>query len=213
MKSVRIGVALLAVAALGACASIPSGPGVMALPGTGKSFDQFRYDEADCRQYALAQSGGNTPNQAAADRAVQGAVVGTMVGALAGAAIGGHGGAGVGAGVGLMTGAAAGAGAGQQSAYISQSRYDSSYVQCMYAKGHKVPVSGQLSQQVVQQPSGSPPPAPTSNYRPPPSYPPQTSYPPPSTYRPPVGYPPPNSPPPNYPPPNYPPPNYPPPNY
>jgi hypothetical protein len=212
MKTIRIGVALLAVATLGACASIPSGPGVMALPGTGKSFDQFRYDEADCRQYSLAQSGGDTPNQAAADRAVQGAVVGTMVGALAGAAIGGHGGAGVGAGVGLMTGAAAGAGAGQQSAYISQSRYDSSYVQCMYAKGHKVPVSGQLSQQGVQQPYRSPPP-PTSNYQPPPPYPPQTSYPPPSTYRPPAGYPPPNYPPPNYPPPNYPPPNYPPPNY
>ena len=30
----------------------------MALPGTGKSFDQFRADDANCRQYAFQQSGG-----------------------------------------------------------------------------------------------------------------------------------------------------------
>src|SRR3982750_848383 len=40
---------LLAVLLLGACATIPNGPGVMALPGTGKSFDEFRANDAECR--------------------------------------------------------------------------------------------------------------------------------------------------------------------
>jgi len=36
----------------------------MTLPGSGKSFDQFRADEYECRQYAYEQVGGNTPRQA-----------------------------------------------------------------------------------------------------------------------------------------------------
>ena len=35
---------------LGGCVSMPSGPSMMVLPGTGKSFDQFRADDADCRE-------------------------------------------------------------------------------------------------------------------------------------------------------------------
>src|SRR3954471_16155632 len=42
---------------LSACGSTPQlyGPGVLVLPGTGKSFDQFRSDEHECRGYAQAQ--------------------------------------------------------------------------------------------------------------------------------------------------------------
>ena len=73
---------------LSACVTTPSGPGVMALPGTGKSFDQFRYDDATCRDYALALVGGRGSDQAATDAGLKSAAVGTVVGAVAGAAMG-----------------------------------------------------------------------------------------------------------------------------
>lgn len=37
----------------------------MALPGTGRTFDQFRADDASCRQFAYSQVGGVSANQAA----------------------------------------------------------------------------------------------------------------------------------------------------
>ena len=43
---------------LGACSVMPAGPSVMALPGTGKTFDQFRADDNSCRQFAFQQVGG-----------------------------------------------------------------------------------------------------------------------------------------------------------
>lgn len=163
----RIGFApLFALLVLGGCVTLPSGPSVMALPGTGKSFDQFRVDDAECRQYAYDQIGGTTANQAATNSAVTSAAVGTAVGAVAGAAIGGHQGAGVGAGTGLVVGSLAGTGAAETSAYGSQRRYDHAYVQCMYAKGERVPVSGRLTESgrtynpPPPPPPGSPPPPP-----------------------------------------------------
>lgn len=132
--------------ALAGCVTVPNGPSVMSLPGSGKSFDQFRYDDGDCRQYASIQAGGAAPNQAAADSGVKSAAVGTAVGAAAGAAIGGSGNAAAaGAGAGLLMGALAGSGAANASSYSLQQRYDIGYVQCMYAKGHKVPVSGNFA--------------------------------------------------------------------
>ena len=71
---------------LAACASIPNSPSVMSLPGTGKSFDQFRFDDATCRQFAYEQVGGVTGQQAAQNAAVSSAAVGTLLGAAAGAA-------------------------------------------------------------------------------------------------------------------------------
>lgn len=136
---------LLTLLALGACTTIPSGPGVMTLPGTGKSFDQFRADDYECRQYASAQVGGATPNQASADSGLKSAAIGTAVGAAAGAAIDGSSGAATGAGVGLLVGALAGTGAADASGRALQQRYDIGYTQCMYAKGHKVPVSGRFA--------------------------------------------------------------------
>jgi hypothetical protein len=156
---------LIALAILAACATVPSGPSVMALPGTGKSFDQFRADDYDCRQYASAQVGGATPNQAAADSGVRSAAIGTAVGAAAGAAIDGSSGAAAGAGVGLMVGALAGTGAAQGSAYNTQRRYDIGYVQCMYAKGHKVPVPAGMASPRGATAYGPPPPPPPPSRR------------------------------------------------
>src|SRR5450759_4694162 len=159
---------LLAAVMVSACTTFPTGPNVMVLPGTGKSFDQFRADDLDCRQFASAQVGGTAPNQAATDSGVKSAAVGTLVGAVAGAAIGGSSGAAVGAGTGLAVGALAGTGAAEGSAYGLQRRYDYAYIQCMYAKGHKVPVSGNLTSSnpnpaapyTPPPPPGSPPPPP-----------------------------------------------------
>ena len=162
---------LLALLALAGCVSMPSGPSQMSLSGTGKSFDQFRSDDTECRQYATAQIGGNTPEQAATDSGVKSAAVGTAVGAAAGALIGGSSrGAGVGAGVGLLGGALAGSGAGHQSGHSLQQRYDSAYFQCMYAKGHKVPVTGRYTSSQERETRDRP-----AYYSPPPPPPPPSS--------------------------------------
>src|SRR5229473_1531710 len=147
MKLLRISPLLMGAILLSACVSMPKGPSVMVLPGSGKSFDQFRYDDVECRQFADFQIGGSSPSEAAADSAAKSAVVGTAIGAAAGAALGGR------------SGAAAGAGAGETSAYGLQRRYDYAYIQCMYAKGHKVPVSGHLTSAPAA-PSYAPPPPP-----------------------------------------------------
>jgi len=80
---------------LSACGSTPPlyGPGVLVLPGTGKSFDQFRSDEHDCRGYAQAQLNDQE----------------------------------------------------EDSAGPLQRRYDRAFLQCMYAKGHKIPVGSRYS--------------------------------------------------------------------
>lgn len=153
---------------LGGCASAPTGPSVMALPGTGKNFDDFRRDDADCRLFALGQVGGATADQAATNAGVRSAAVGTMVGAVAGAAIGGREGAGVGAGTGLLVGSMAGTGAAQNSAYGSQRQYDNAYIQCMYAKGEKVPVSGAYAARTQAPAPAVTQPVPAAAYPPPP---------------------------------------------
>jgi len=164
----------VALASLGACASVPQGPSVLVLPGTGRPFDQFRFDDAECRQFALYQSGGQSPQAVADDAAVRSAAVGTVIGAVAGAAVGGSRGAGVGAGSGLLIGSAAGSGAAQASARGAQRRYDHAYIQCMYAKGHRVPVPGHVSgpaRPAYAEPTAPallPPPPPPGNPPPPP---------------------------------------------
>ncbi len=162
LKTSLVLVALL----LSACVSVPTGPSVMSLPGTGKSFEQFRYDQSQCRGYASEQIGGTSASQVANNAAVSSAAVGTLVGAAAGAALGGRDGAGAGAGVGLLMGSAAGSGAAQSSAYGTQRHYDNAFIQCMYSKGHKVPVSGRLSQEAM--PAAAYPPPPPGAYALPP---------------------------------------------
>ncbi|MBI5556904.1 MAG: hypothetical protein HY885_04650 [Deltaproteobacteria bacterium] len=129
---------------LGACATLPTGPSVMVYPGSNKSFEQFRYDDMRCRQYALEYVGGVSPSQTATQSGVASAVTGTAIGAAAGAVMGGERGAAVGAGSGLLFGSLVGIEAAQGSSYYSQRQYDNAYVQCMYANGHLVPVSGRV---------------------------------------------------------------------
>ena len=159
---------------LAACATFPTGPSVMSLPGTGKNFDQFRTDDAICRQYAYEQVGGLTGQQAGQDAAVKSAVVGTVLGAAAGAVIGSAtgdmgAGAAIGAGSGLVLGSASGSGYASASYYENQRRYDYAYLQCMYAKGNRVPVYGEFSEPSLSAPArGMSPNPPPPNYPPPP---------------------------------------------
>jgi len=146
MVKVRSVALLICGLLLGACATVPAGPSVIALPGTGKSFDAFQGDDLVCRQWS-AQQAGTSPEHASAMTTAKDAGLGTLIGAGLGAALGaiGHNpglGAAVGAGGGLLTGTAIGAGAGQRAARDVQRRYDAAYEQCMYAKGHQVPGAG-----------------------------------------------------------------------
>jgi len=175
MKTIAKTSFVLAALSLAACTTMPSGPGILVLPGTGKTFEQFRADDYECRQFAQSQVGGNTPDNAAAESGVRSAALGTVLGAAAGAAINGGRGAAVGAGTGLAVGGLAGTGSGQASSYTLQQRYDFGYQQCMYAKGHRVPVAaGSFMTQTPRQsaapsrPSTPPPPPPPGAPPPPP---------------------------------------------
>jgi hypothetical protein len=177
-------VPLLAIGLLAGCVTVPTGPAVMVLPGTQKSFEQFRADEDACRSYAQGTIGGPNAGQAASDAAAANAVAGAALGAAAGAILGSVSGqagqgAAIGAGTGLLFGSAAGGNVAASSSYAMQRNYDAAYMQCMYMRGNQVP--GSVAARGRPAPSYSP------------GYPSQ-------------GYPPPNYPPPNYPPPNYPPP-------
>lgn len=143
-----------------ACVTVPTGPSVLVLPGSSKTFDQFRADDFECRQYAGFQVNGTTPDRAAEQSGVKSAVIGTAVGAVAGGLIGGRDGAATGAGAGLIVGSLAGTGSAQSSQLSAQQRYDHAFQQCMYAKGHKVPVQGYALPQRGTRRAGVPPPPP-----------------------------------------------------
>lgn len=172
MIATRSSYTIIAIAlAMSACTTVPTGPSRMALPGTGKSFEQFNDDDRTCRTYSLNQSNGVSANQAGNDSFAKSAAVGTAVGAVLGAAVGGGEGAAIGAGTGLLVGSAAGSDAAADSSYTVQQRYDNAYVQCMYAKGHKVPVSASFARSVNSSPSNNVPApvkSPTQYYPPPP---------------------------------------------
>ncbi|MGZ5011096.1 MAG: hypothetical protein ACXV74_09080 [Methylobacter sp.] len=99
---------LISVFLLSACSTMPSGPSVLILPGTGKNFDQFHNDDLMCRQFAHAQlsTSQKEPN----------------------------------------------------SAEEGQQNYDIIYIQCMYGKGHRVPVPGELMYDTQQEWHPPPPP-------------------------------------------------------
>jgi hypothetical protein len=112
MKTLSAGATALLLAA---CSTPPpSGPGVLVLPGTGKNFDQFRFDEQECRGYAHSSIGGKAAEYAT------------------------------------------------DSAGSLQLRYDHAFTQCMYARGHRVPVSGRYSDSSLptQSAARTPPPPP-----------------------------------------------------
>ena len=176
MKTQKILGVVAGTLLLGACTVMPTGPSMLVLPGTGRSMDNFRYDDNECRQFAYAQIGGTSAQQAANQSAVGSAVVGTAIGAAAGAAIGGSQGAAVGAGVGLVGGSAVGVNSAYASGYGTQRQYDNAYIQCMYAKGHRVPVPANMAYpravhgsstvtgaDIPPPPPGAPPPPPPNN--------------------------------------------------
>ena len=115
---------LAALVVLSACASVPTGPTVAVLPGTGKSIDQFRADDVTCHQYALTQVGATRPSQATTDSGARSTAVGSA----------------------------------QTSAADTQRRFDLGYIQCVYARGHRVPVLGPMAVRPMQ--AANPPPLP-----------------------------------------------------
>lgn len=135
----RILLLLGATSVLAGCASAPTAPRVTALPGSNKSYEAFQRDDAICRDRAYFAAGGSRAQQAGNDTVANSAVLGTLIGAAAGALIDGGHGAAVGAGMGLLTGAAVGSNQAQADGWSAQRRYDSSYLQCMYARGNQVP--------------------------------------------------------------------------
>lgn len=203
---------------LGACTVMPTGPSVMALPGSNKSVGQYQVDVADCQQYAssvvAASSGGMaaSADNSAASTAVAGALVGAATGAIIGSATGQAGqGAAIGAGTGLLFGGAAGSSYTAMSSYQLQRGFDSAYLQCMYARGNRIPMprgyaagpsrpvylNANPSAGSSYPPPNTPPPPGLSGANAPKASPaaPTTGYPPPSNV-PPSSYPPPNAPPP-----------------
>jgi Glycine-zipper domain len=174
---------LLATAVLTGCASFPRGPSVMSMPGTGMSFEQFRADDWSCQSYASGTVGEPGAQQAAANSGANSAAVGTAVGAAAGALLGAASGnpaagAAIGAGGGLIVGSAAGTDAYIAGGVTTQDRYDNAYVQCMYAKGHQVPVSPSVAANLQSaSPTYGPPSSPNSyGAYPPPGTPPPPGY-------------------------------------
>ncbi len=201
MKSVCKLAAIGAVVALTGCVTVPTGPTYSAMPGSRKSIDQFQFDDTSCRQYSVQATGG-TPGDAAASAAVGGAVVGTILGAAVGGLLGGGEGARVGAGLGLFGGTAVGAGNAQAASYTTQQQLDNTYYQCMYSRGHKVPMPASYARSLRHANAG-PAPAPYVGVAPRNAATPPLNAPPPN-----AAIPPPNTPPPNFavPPPNAPPP-------
>jgi len=161
------------ILAVTSCAVVPTGASVVVLPGTGISFDKFRNDDVNCQQFASYQLDGTTANDAAMSSGIISAIIGSALGAAAGAIIGGGNGAIIGAGSGLLAGSLMGTSAASGSMSEVQQRYDGAYIQCMYAKGHQVPVSGQFFG-VTSQPTAPPttniPPPPAGLPPPPPAY-------------------------------------------
>jgi uncharacterized protein YcfJ len=136
--------------ALTACATTPTGPSNMALPGTGKDFNTFRSADLSCRDFAMTQIGSKSVKQQYNESLAATTAVGTVIGAAIGAAAGGGQGAAIGAGVGALSGGAIGADTAAASGENAQQKYDNAYFQCMYAAGHKIPVPASMAKTYTQ---------------------------------------------------------------
>jgi uncharacterized protein YcfJ len=183
MRRKVVAVPLVAAVLVTGCATVPTGPSVTVLPGRNKAFEQFQMDDAACRQWAGQQTGAS-PSQASTHSVATGAAVGTLIGAAAGAAIGAAAGspgtgAAVGAGAGLLGGTATGASQAGPVYGSLQRRYDASYMQCMYAKGHQIPVRAGTRPSYASQSAAPPPPPPPPPAAVPPNVPPPPPGPPP----------------------------------
>lgn len=133
IRAIAIGVPALLAAA---CAQMPVGPTIAAMPAPGKPFELFVQDDQLCRNWA---AGSIRTGREPGDQLLASTVTGTLIGAAAGALAGDHHGAGTGAAIGTLAGASFGAEQGSASAWGAQRRYDIAYQQCMYAKGNVIP--------------------------------------------------------------------------
>ncbi|MBB5374478.1 glycine zipper family protein [Acidocella aromatica] len=145
-QHLAFGAATAALLLSGCAVAPPRGPSIMVLPGADKTYTQFQQDDYNCRAYAAQSIGyassaaSQVANQNGTAAAVTGTAVGAAAGALIGAAAGNPGaGAAIGAGTGLAVGATQGAANAQASAGELQWHYNTTYAQCMAAKGNKVP--------------------------------------------------------------------------
>ena len=187
MRSVKRVIPVILVILAAGCATVPTGPSVRVFPTPGKPYDLFLSEDSYCRQAAERQIG-MLPQEVADRNTATGAIMGTAVGTGVGAALGaasGNAGAGavIGGLSGLFIGSAAGSDAGRVEGLEAQRRYDTAFLQCMYAHGNQVYTPGQRyyrRRTIIM----SPPPA-DYDYAPP-DY--RSSYPPPNT--PPPGPPP-----------------------
>jgi len=144
---------------LGACVSLPSGPSVLVLQGSGKSFDQFRYDDAGLPRIRQRAIGGTPLLRCGSEQRREERGVGTVVGAAAGAALAGRR-CGRGAGAGLLIGSAAGR-AGETSAVRASAALRYAYIQCMYSRAQGARVRPLMSSSTpLQLRSASTPPPP-----------------------------------------------------
>jgi len=132
-------IATLTIGLVG-CASTPVGPSLTVMPAPGIAFSVFQADDQECRTFAQ-NSLNTTADDLAAKNTAKTAIVGAAIGAVAGAMADGGSArnVGTGAAVGLLGGAAMGASGGNEAGKEVQRRYDISYQQCMYSKGHQVP--------------------------------------------------------------------------
>lgn len=184
MKVEQVLLIVFGLVLLSGCATMPTGPTVMVLPGPGKPFEVFQADEFACRQWAQQQIGGTSPSQTANQNLATGAVVGTAVGAGLGVAIGaatGNAGAGaaIGGATGMLGGMSMASGPGYDAQWTLQRQYDMAYQQCHYAKGNQIPGTPANSRRTYtppppppnyQQKSNTPQPGPYAPSSPPPQY-------------------------------------------
>ncbi len=133
---------LAPLVAVAGCAQTPMGPTVQVMPGPGKNFEAFQYDQAGCKQFAEQSVAGQAQN--ANMRGLAAGAITTALGAGLGGAIGGGRGAGIGAASGAIGGGAIGAGSSANAQGGIQQQYDNAYAQCMFAKGNMVPGYGPM---------------------------------------------------------------------
>jgi hypothetical protein len=161
MRAAPIATVVLILIGLSACATAPMSPSLVTLPGTGRSFDQFRADDYNCRLYGEVQIGLRSAQSAAAAAMTVGINPGTPGTINSAAFVGGGQGGAVGQAVtppGVIPSSNLPAG----TSYAAQQRYDNAYIQCMYASGNRVPVydSGTRPASGATQPANVPlPPA------------------------------------------------------
>jgi len=130
-----IAAAVTATLIASACGTIPAngGPSVAVLPGGGKSMPEFNIDDIACRATAKVKANDNSPlpvGMGLGEPEIVASVRGRLSlrdsNELTGSVFG--------------NAAAADAGA-----VTPQVRYDTAYLQCMYSKGHKIPIRGAMS--------------------------------------------------------------------